>query len=326
MRVMKSTASRRSYQFSLRTILLVTTVLAVALALLPQMPRWATGIAAFAMFLVFPLLVASLFRQGLVWLGLFEDHWTGDEPYGRSLAGLPRDCLRGLGLVRADASKSPSLRDALLIAALYSLTLVGLWPALREIGLQISMSTFHSGGWTLTSAWQSFAEAIASGGYWLRLIKWETWSLGRWWLLFGLLTLLVLDLSQLESRLFSRTGWRLPVVETIARWLAFAPWLVALEMAFLIGVWIRSPNTVPEPSTGFVVGIFNWSLWHWDAWLDRGWLVRGAVPTIIVASVFFVQVTRWHWWEALLAAILLVPVALLLSIATTVAYQHGFPW
>jgi hypothetical protein len=323
---MEQTASRRDYQFSLRAILILITVLAVALAVLSQMPLWATGVAVFAMFLIFPLFVASLLRQGLVWLGLIEDQWTGDEPYGRSVAGLPRDCLRGLGLVRADGAKCPSLRDSLLIAAIYSLTLVGLWPALREIGLQISMATFHSGGWTLTSAWQSFAEAMGSGGYWLRLIQWETWSLGRWWLLFGLLTLLVLAVSQLVSRLLSRPGWRQPVTETLARWLAIAPWLVVLEMAFLIGVWVRSPNTVPEPSTGFVVGIFNWGLWHWDAWLDRDWLVRGALPTIVVASVYFVQVARWPWWAALVAAILLVPVALLLSIATTVAYQHGFPW
>jgi hypothetical protein len=323
---MERTVDRRHYQLSLRTILIVTTVLAVTLGVFIQLPLWVIGYAVFAMFLVFPLFVASIFRQGLVWLGLLADHWTGDEPYGQSVAGLARDCLRVLGLVRADGAKSPSLRDGLLIAAIYSLTLVGLWPALREIGLQISMSTFHSGGWTLTSAWQSFAEAIASGRYWLRLIQWEAWSLGRWWLLFGLLTLLVLALSQLVSRLLSRPGWRLPVAETLARWLAFAPWLVALEMAFLIGVWIRSPNTVPEPSTGFVVGIFNWGLWHWDAWLDREWLVRGALPTIVVASVFFVQVARWPWWLALLAGILLVPVALLLSIATTVAYSHGFPW
>ncbi|MCU0880729.1 MAG: hypothetical protein MUF06_23410 [Pirellulaceae bacterium] len=323
---MEKAVDRRRYQFSLWTILVVTTVVAVTLGAFLQLPRWLIGYALFALFLVFPLFVASLVRQGLVWFGLLADLWTADEPYGRSVAGLARDCLRGLGLARAKGAKSPSLRDSLLIAAIYSLTLVGLWPALREIGLQISMSTFHSGGWTLTSAWQSFAEAVASGGYWLRLIKWESWSLGRWWLLFGLLTLLMLALAQLVSRLLSRPGWRLPVAETLARWLAFAPWLVALEMAFLIGVWIRSPNTVPEPSTGFVVGIFNWGLWHWDAWLDHGWLVRGAVPTIIVASVFFVEVTRWPWWLALVAAILLIPVTLLLSIATTVAYQNGFPW
>jgi hypothetical protein len=319
---MEQTVDRRDYQFSLRAILVLITVLAVALAVLSQMPLWATGIAVFAMFLIFPLFVASLLRQGLVWLGLIEDQWTGDEPYGRSLTGLPRDVCRALGLLRVDSRSSPSLGEGFLVAAIYSLTLVGLWPVLREIGLQISMSTLHSDGSTLGSAWYSIVDAIGSGRYWLRLITWEMWSLGRWWLLFGLLTLLVLIVSHAVSRPGRRLSWE----ETISRWLAFAPWLVVLEMAFLIGVWVRSPNTVPEPSTGFVVGIFNWGLWHWDAWLDRGWLVRGVLPTIVVASVYFVQVARWPWWAALVAAILLVPVALLLSIATTVAYSHGFPW
>lgn len=319
---MQPTIDRRSFQFSLRSILVVTTVLAVTLGIFLQLPLWVIGYAVFAAFLVFPLFVASLLRQGLVWLGLVEDHWTGDVPYGRSVAGLPRDCLRGLGLVRADGAKSPSLREGLLIAALYSLTLVVLWPALREIGLQISMSTFHSGGWSLAWAWQSFLEAVGSGGYWLRLIQWEAWSLGRWWLLFGALTIVVLLLSRITSGLARRLSWP----ATLSRFLAFAPWLVALEMAFLIGVWIRCPNTVPEPSTGFVVGIFNWGLWHWDAWLDPGWLARGALPTLVVASVFFVQVTRWPGWLSLMAAALLVPAALLLSIAATVAYSHGFPW
>jgi hypothetical protein len=50
------------------------------------------------------------------------------------------------------------------------------------------------------------------------------------------------------------------VTATLARFLAFAPWFIFLELALLIGVWIESPNTIPEPSTGFVVGIFSWDL------------------------------------------------------------------
>ena len=112
----------------------------------------------------------------------------------------------------------------------------------------------------------------------------------------------------------------------LSRFLAFAPWLVVLEMSFLIGVWLRGPTTVPEPSTGFVVGIFSWDLWHWDCWLDRGWLVRGAVPTLLAGYVFFARVLRWPRPAALVAAAVLVPLALMLSVACTVAYQRGFPW
>ena len=104
-----------------------------------------------------------------------------------------------------------------------------------------------------------------------------------------------------------------------------APWLIVLEVAFLIGVWIESPNTVPEPSTGFVVGIFSWDLWHWDCWLDRGWLIRGALPTFIAGFVFFASVLRWWRVASVIAALVLVPVALLLSVACTVAYQNGAP-
>jgi hypothetical protein len=105
----------------------------------------------------------------------------------------------------------------------------------------------------------------------------------------------------------------------------FAPWLLVLEVTFLIGVWIKLPILVPEPSTGFVVGIFSWDLWHWDCWIDHGWLIRGAIPTFIAGCVFFGRVLNWHWLVAMVAAVILVPIALTLSVACTVAYQNGFP-
>lgn len=145
--------------------------------------------------------------------------------------------------------------------------------------------------------------------------------MGRWWLLFGTITLLWVAVS-LPLKRWLKIGSTLGI---LARFLAFAPWFIVLEVAFLIGVWINSPNTVPEPSTGFVVGIFSWDLWHWDCWLDRGWLIRGALPTSLAGTVFFAGVVQWRWPFAFFAAMLLVPVALMMSVACTVAYQHGFP-
>ena len=165
------------------------------------------------------------------------------------------------------------------------------------------------------------SEAFSSGRYWLRLWQWEAWSAGRWWLLFGAILLAWLALSiPLRRRLKLE-----PATATLARFLSFAPWIIVLEFAFLIGVWIKTPSVVPEPSTGFVVGIFSWDLWHWDCWLDREWLIRGALPTFVAGAVFFMGVLRWRWPIAVVAAIILIPIALMLSVACTVAYQNGFP-
>lgn len=167
----------------------------------------------------------------------------------------------------------------------------------------------------------SVLQAFSSGGYWVRLWRWELWAVGRWWILFGAIVLSWLAVSSAAPRWLRRER----ALQTIARFLAFAPWLMVLEMAFLIGVWIESPLTVPEPSTGYVVGIYSWDLWRWDCWLDRRWLIRGALPTLIVGCVFFVQVLRWPWPAGAVAAVLLIPLALILSIAGTVAYTYEFP-
>jgi len=165
------------------------------------------------------------------------------------------------------------------------------------------------------------SSAFAEPGYWYRSWHWEVWAVSRWWLLFGGLTLTWIVASlPVRQWLQPESAW-----QTLRRLLAFAPWLIMLEVAFLIGVWVEGEPTVPEPSTGFVVGIFSWDLWHWDSWLDRGWLLRGALPTLFAGTFFFRYVLRWPWWAAALAATFLIPPALLLSIACMVAYRHGLP-
>jgi hypothetical protein len=225
-----------------------------------------------------------------------------------------------LGLGQSEIA--PSLAAGFTTAVLSTVTLIGLWPALREIGLQLAIASFQPlEQFTWKDAARSMTNAFASREYWLRLWEWEAWSIGRWWLLFVAITLLWLAASSsLVRRLKSDRLW-----QTLARFLAFAPWLIVLEVSFLIGVWIEEPLIVPEPSTGFVVGIFSWDLWHWDCWLDRRWLVRGALPTFLAGSVFFAGVLRWRWPAAVAAALVLIPIALVLSVACTVAYRHGLP-
>lgn len=268
-----------------------------------------------------PLVVAAALRALIVRLWkipcnkLHEETRAGHGSITKALVLLPRR----LGLCPRE--NGPSLIAGLATGIISTVTLVGLWPAIREIGLMMSPTSTQSVSETWQNALQGVPVAFSRIRYWPRLWKWEIWSLGRWWLMFGVIVLswLAISLPCNRGQYIHRTS------RTLARFLAFAPWFIVLELAFLIGVWIESPNTVPEPSTIFVVGIFSWDLWHWDCWLDRGWLIRGAIPTFIAGVVFFAAVFRWWWVLSAIAAIILVPVALLLSVACTVAYQNGLP-
>ena len=312
---------QRRYQFSLRAILLTVTVLALLLAIAVQFPRHSAFTVLMAGLLLLPLAVTNAIRVVVIRLGFIPDCWTW-QPFGsrRLLVSGPARLFRYLGLSYAD--DCPPLTAASTIAAISTLVVVGLWPVIRELGLMFALASYRSDVFSLEYAGSSMTEAFTRSGYWLRLWKWELWSFSRWWLLFGGMLLLWM----VVSAPFSGRPANARRTCFLARFLAFAPWLVVLEMVFLIGVWIREPNVVPEPSTGFVAGIFSWDLWHWDCWLDRGWLIRGAVPTLLVGYVFFARVIGWPRPVGLIAAVILVPIALMLSVACTVAYQNGFPW
>lgn len=147
--------------------------------------------------------------------------------------------------------------------------------------------------------------------------RWELWSLCRWWLLFGGATAtwtLIVVPFQSDRRTF--------ISNLYARLLAFAPWLIVLEIIFLFGVWAGGSNVVPEPSTGFVVGIFEWDLWHWDCWRDPTWLKRGGLVSLGVGYLFCRTVLRWWRLPSIIFAVSLIPISIWLSIATTVGYQH----
>lgn len=307
---------RRS-QFSLRAVLLFVFVASIICLLASKFPRQSAFAFSMALLLLFPLVVVGVLREPFVRLGTISNYACPTE--GRMASSLRRP-LRFLGLWQP--SHAPSLVASLTTGLISTIVLVGLWPLIREIGLNLALGTLQpieKYTYTFNDAARSMRDAFSETEYWTWVWQWELWSLGRWWLLFGALVLFWLAASLLLKRWFEFEC----VTSTIGRFLAFAPWFIVLEVTFLIGVWIESPGTVAEPSTGFVVGIFAWELWHWDCWLDRGWIIRGALPTFIAGVVFFPSVLRWWWVPSAIAAIILVPIALLLSVACTVAYQNG---
>lgn len=313
--------SPRQWQFSLRAALLCVLGLSMIFAIASQFPRQSGFMFLMTVLMLLPLMVVGAVGVLFVRIGIIPCdgvQWGTRDAQG-SNAGILQRLPRFLGIWQLD--NNPSLGASFATTLISTVTLIGLWPALREIGLMMSLASIQSISETWQYALRSVPDAFSRGSYWLRLWQWELWSLGRWWLLFGVILVAwhVVSLPVTRGQYVDRTS------RALARFLAFTPWFIVLEIAFLIGVWIESPNTVPEPSTGFVVGIFSWDLWHWDCWLDRGWLIRGALPTFIAGVVFFVSVLRWWWVASVIAALVLVPVALLLSVACTVAYQNGLP-
>ena len=309
-------------QFSLQQIFLLILFAASLCAVAARFPRQATFAAGMSMLLLCPLLIAAivcgLIRKTVaLWLGddATHDSFGSKTPIRHPAVRIPAALLRFLGL--AQPSKLPSSFDCVSVAVSTSASVVLLWPLLREVGHNFALIL----GWPLDQVWvnvQGMLRASERTSYWQRLWHWEFWSIQRWWLLFGAIAVLWIAVAAAFS-----PAQRLKIASsTIKRLLLFAPWIAVLEVLFLAGVWLNDFQVVPEPSTGFVVGIFSWKLWHWDAWLDRGWLIRGAAPTFVVGIIFFRTVLRWRWPAVLVGAIALIPIALLLSIAWTVGYSH----
>ena len=155
----------------------------------------------------------------------------------------------------AGAAQPPLFRSAVPLAVVSTLVLVILWPYLREFGLAVSMMISEGvvSGWPILTA---IPNILTDHGRQWRVCRWEAWAMLRWWLLFGAWATLWLIASwPLQTRCKLE-----PPADCYRRFFAFAPWIVLLELLFLVGVWIDSHNTVPEPSTGFVEGIFSWDL------------------------------------------------------------------
>jgi hypothetical protein len=206
--------------------------------------------------------------------------FSGDETDERRFA-------RGLGL-------------SLFVDAL----LVGLWPVWREVALDVGLLATNPWAQANISKflqeWRTSARDLA---WWKRLWAWEAWSLGRWWLLFGLLAIATTPLSR-RAR---------PRAEAAIRLLRFSPWLIVLEFGYLVGVWIARGKVavVPEPSTMFAS---EWGFRKYGILVYfHFWLIRGGLSSFVVGLAFFRIVPGWRWVEAILGSLALVPVAVGLS-------------
>jgi len=192
----------------------------------------------------------------------------------------------------------------LVFATAISAATVLAWPLIREVGLWVTAFFVwpSSTWWRCITTWG--ISVLATPSRWTDVWLWEAWSLARWWLLFASLTALLPSGRRAASAPTRRKGaW-----QGTCRLLLFAPWLLVLEVGFLIGVWIESPMTVPEPSTIFV------TLWSWTEWLDRTWLIRGTVPAFGVGFVYFRYVLGWRRTASVLASIVFIPAALIVSV------------
>src|SRR5262245_47135200 len=218
-------------------------------------------------------------------------------------------------LWQAAGSAAPSFGIAMLIAFSCTVVLSLLWPFMREFGLGLALMMFHgvSQGLPILA---EIPKLMSDGKFVWRLFRWEFFSLMRWWILFGSLATLWVAVTWPLRKRFNFDS----AAQCFSRLLAFAPWLVVIETAFLVGVWTNSPNTVPEPSTHFVEGVFSWDLWHWDCWQGAVWMSRGFIPTLVVMALFFRSVLRWPWLFAGASAACSIPLALLLSVAWSVLY------
>lgn len=303
---MPPTNSNERARFGLRGIFATTTALAVVLAVAVQIPsaafqqaiRTAPYLFVFsALLALIPLTCVSL--VGVAISCVLPAARLSPERGGRFLLWAPHRFVWQFG-----KTEPPTWTVSLIIAFTCTVVTSLLWALLRELGLTVSL-TLSEG---LSAGKHEFQLIPLFRG---RLTQWEFYAILRWWCFFGLLTAVWLVVAwPLRYR------WNLePMSACVRRLLAFAPWLVVLEIAFLIGIWTRSANVVPEPSTLFAEGIFSWNLWHWDCWKGADWINRGMVPTFAIATLFYSYALRWRWAPAIAAAACSVPLALMLSVA-----------
>lgn len=201
---------------------------------------------------------------------------------------------------------------AAIMAATVSLIIVAIWPIVRNLGLFASVAISERS--SLGRSWSYLVvRSLGRPGAWTRLWQWELWSLARWWILFAALASALVWLRRLRTTpsLGARPlAWRErgPIVEALCRVALFSPWMLALELGYLAGVWLDDSHVVPEPSTIFVTTP------RWDSWLRTVWLWRGVAPSVLVGLVFFRGTLGWRWRTAVIGAAVLVPLAINWSI------------
>ncbi len=302
-------------RFALRQLFLLLSIGAIISAVLAQVPGRSllSALQSAPILIVGTLLLAGI-PIGIVNLACVLIQWAinGNASQRPLRAWAPHRLL-----LQAVGAEPPTWMMTVSIAVASMVVTAALWGLLRELGSSVAVGL--SQGWT--RGMNVFdAKIMTDGAFQTRMFRWEVFSLTRWWLLFSLLTVVGLAIALVRRRTST-----LEPAAIVRRLLAFGPWMVLLETAMLVGVWTTDPQVVPEPSTGFVEGIFGWDKWHWDCWRASVWINRGLIATIVVGYVFCWKVLRWRWPAALAAAVCIMPAALMMSVAWTVLYQHPDP-
>lgn len=235
-------------------------------------------------------------------------------------ATRPQLLLRGIPVVLVHPGKTLRLTDlpgrvtairAGLFALSISLLTVALWDVARTalcmIGLAFNFSFPAWRAYALRwSAWQHVLDA----SHWLRLAKWEAFSLTRWWLFYGFVVITTTALMRRSSVRASGPA----LSGAMIRLLLLSAWFPVLEIAIVIGTLIHEGgNTIPEPST-----IFGGE-W-WTGWFRAAWLVRAGLPVLVVNYLCLRHVARVSPRWCLVLAAAWAPVALWVCVAWSKLY------
>jgi hypothetical protein len=304
-------------QFRLITLIGVVTLAAVLVRLSLAFPSQVITAIVFAVTATGILWLVSVVSDAISALGRFAIQAIKMQPsLGKDRATSPWHIRFWIALRYGDPTLPYLVPPAPIVAlATVTMTLVA-WRPIRFVGQFFSgLPTFYgteSFSSYVFDSW-SWSEWTDPLGWKFNLI-WEAASQSHWWLHFAILGII-------GTSLVAICGGAWKVTERLRRFLLFAPWLMLLDLMLLFASWMLQPTTVPEPSTGFVVGIFRWDLWHWDCWLDSFWLLRASLPCALVAAVFFHRVFDANWIVSLACGMLSIPLAISGCIATSVFFN-----
>jgi hypothetical protein len=243
---------------------------------------------------------------------LVRTPWSAVQPQWLPL-GIARVLLAPVKTLSACASRRRvTVRRAFFFSLMVSGLLVLAWPVIKEGGLSIANSLSSGTFEWHQLVWPTLSRELTRWFRWRTYCGWEAWSITRWWLLFGLLALVVRP-GPGPSRERGATS------EVLCRVMLFAPWIALLELGHLFGVWVVEPSVVPEPNTLFAIWPDSLTL----VWTDRYWLTRGVAPTFLVGVVFARAVLGRRWLFSMVFAAVLVPLGLLLSVLWTCLFMSS---
>jgi hypothetical protein len=286
-------------QFSLRFLLAFVLGWAAILALAIQFPQQTIFAAAIATMMLVPLVVSAGIFSLLKPVLCPRKAETVSDLTSRPAAAprLLRSAGRFLGLWPED--HDPPLRFAILRAGVTTLVLIGFWPIIDWLAhqTQYTVITHAPIRQTRDRILQSSDILIRHGwpGVWIHVWKRELVQVSKWWLLLGGIAVS----WSIVSRTVARRRLTSPQSGVFSCLLAFAPWLIVLEVG-LLGA-----------------GILSWKLWFgyvWLKYLNFSLVVHAAIPLFLVGLAFFRSVLRLRWIASLIGAVCFVPLAEFVSL------------